>query len=62
MDVSAYRKFLVAAVAALGAIAVGLPEAIADDIVTLPEILAMVIAVLGAIGVWGVRNGPKPPQ
>jgi hypothetical protein len=47
-----YRKFLVAASAALGVAG----TAVADGKLTAAEGIAIAVAFLGALGVYGVRN------
>lgn len=49
---AAIRKFFVAVGAALGVAA----TALADQVVTAPEGVAIALAFLGALGVYGVTN------
>ncbi len=53
-----YSKALVPAVVA-GLLA--LQAAITDDVVTRPELLAVLAAVLSGLGVYATPNGPKEP-
>lgn len=48
-----YRKTIVAALTAAAVIAAQLPP-------DAPSWLSGTLAVLGALGVWAVRNDPKP--
>lgn len=59
MKLAPYAKFIVAAlVAALTA----LYAALSDDVVTTSEWVAIVLAGLGAVGVWAVPNKPAPVE
>ncbi|WP_432169037.1 hypothetical protein [Streptomyces sp. 1222.5] len=60
MKVSHYWKAVAAAVTA-GAAAAG--TALQDGVVTAPETVAIVLAVLGGAGfTWAVPNRPKPSE
>lgn len=49
-----YNKFIVAIVAALGVLSTQL----ADGHLTATEIIAVIVAGLGALGVYAVKNAP----
>ena len=51
-DLSRYRKFVVALAAALGV----LGSALSDGAVTMEESVAVVLAFLGAVGVYQLPN------
>ncbi|SEG45211.1 hypothetical protein SAMN04489712_105291 [Thermomonospora echinospora] len=59
MRVSAYTKFIVAALAAVG---VALNLAIGDDTLTTSEIVDLVLVGLGALGVYALPNRPAGPR
>jgi hypothetical protein len=56
MKVSSYAKFIVAAVVAGGT---ALTVALGDNVLTATEGITVVLAVLGALGVYAVPNAPK---
>lgn len=58
MNVGTYKKFIIAVAAAVGVLA----TAVADGNVSTEEGIAIVLAFLGSLGVYGAKNAPYPPE